>query len=95
MIQIEVRPAVQVHAEGGGGEVLLLLQPGAGPGHQEAALLSPGQHHDDDEDDDDDDDDDDDAQLCHTRDSLPCSLCSGVSYTEQLLHLHILKLHNN
>ena len=44
--------------------------------------------------DDNDDDDDDDAQLCHARDCLPCSLCSGVFYTEQLLHLHI-KLHNN
>ena len=85
MIQIEVCPAVQVQAEGAGGDVLLLLQPGAGPGHQEAALLPPGQHHDD----------DDDAQLCHARDRLPCSLCSRVFYTQQLLHLHILKLHSN
>ena len=39
--------------------------------------------------------DDDHAQLCHARDRLPCSLCSGVFYTEQLLHFHILKLHSN
>ena len=88
MIQIYACPAVQVHAEGAGGDVLLLLLPGAGPGHQEATLLPPGQH-------DDDNDDDDDAQLCHARDRLPCSLCTGVFYTEQLLHFHILKLHNN